>query len=150
MSGRDPRLAKQRTPTSTVTSSYQLGQDSKQALTARKVDPAALASKPIHNPSMERIGRHAQLARKDTARTILPDLLNKPVKQLTAAVSNVWQGMFCKSQPDRKPKGSRNIPPSLQDHTAVPANCWPLLEAHEASANMWTATKPSAAKTRSV
>ena len=97
---------------------------------------------------MERIGRHAQLARKDTARTILPDSLNKLVQQLTAAVSNAWMGMFRKSQPDKKPKGSRNIPLSLRDHTAVPANCWPLLEAQEASANKWTATKPLAAKTQ--
>ena len=47
------------------------------------------------------------------------------------------QGQFQKAKPDRKPTSSRNVP-VLVKLTAVPANCWPLLEAQEAVTNMWT------------
>ena len=129
---KDPRL-KDRTITkaSIIANVYQTNMPISKAASTMTVKPLELAITPIHKPSMERINRHVQIAQK--LATIKPT--EKP------ANLNSWQalkGQFCKSKPDKKPKGSRNVPVKLAKMTDVPASCWPLLEAHEASTNMWT------------
>ena len=143
---------------------YKADANASKAASATMVRPAELASKPVHNPSMERINRHAQLAHRLVAGNLvkpvpavqakpIPALQVKPVvplvpKQTAQGLQKqagnalpAWQalqGQFCKAKADKKPKGSRNIPMKLANLTDVPANCWPLLEAQEASSNMWT------------
>ena len=108
---------------------YQTNMPITKAASTMVVKPLELAIKPIHKPSMERIKRHVQIAQKMAA--------SKPAAMV--ANLNSWQALkdqFCKSKPDKKPKDSRNVPVKLAKMTDVPASCWPLLEAHEASTNM--------------
>ena len=110
---------------------YKTNMPISQAASTMTVCPLELATKPVHKPAMERINRHVQLAQKQG--TTKADKQKPDLSAWTAL-----QGRFCKSKPNMKPKGSRNIPISLAKMTDVPANCWPLVEAQEANTNMWT------------
>ena len=77
---------------------------------------------------MERLNRGVQLKQRQ----------HESTSTTKGNLANNMKGMFFPSQPHKKPKGSRNIPLSLAEDTAIPASCWPLLEAHEAGLNMWT------------
>ena len=133
--GRDPRLRKIAEPEA-IRNTYNL-RPSNTPMSTRPVDPVALATKPIFKPAMERVSRDKQIAQRNQAGSNFIDAVTKPIRQAAGAAI---QGMFRKAQPNRAPKGSRNIPLRLAEHTAIPAQCWPLLQEHEANINMWSTT----------
>ena len=135
-SGRDPRLAKPKNQVSQVRTSYNLRSLNNKALSTQTVDPLALAQKPVHKPAMERLNRSKQISIRQEESASKGNLLKN------------MQGMFLPSKPDKKPKGSRNIPILLAEHTAIPASCWPLLEAQEAGQNMWSKTDQPSSSSR--
>ena len=135
-SARDPRLARVKTQAEIIKNSYNISGASSNALATQPVDPIALAQILVHKPAMERINRCRQLEQRQLK---TPDPNNTQ-----GYISPNMSGMFCKSRPNRKPKGSRNIPLSLPEETAIPASCWPLLQAQEANLNMWTASSNTA------
>ena len=129
---KDPRLNKATVAKANILANvYKTNMPITKAASTITVRPIELAAKPVHKPSMERVNRHVQLAqRANTARVATP----KP----SLPAWEKLQGQFCKAKPDKKPKGSRNVPLSLAKMTDVPASCWPLVEAQEAAMNMWT------------
>ena len=135
-SGRDPRLAKPKNQVNQVRTSYNLRSLNNNALSTQTVDPLALAQKPVHKPTMERMNRSKQISIRQEESASKGNLLKN------------MQDMFLPSKPDKKPKGSRNIPISLAEHTAIPASCWPLLEAQEAGQNMWSKTDQPSSSSR--
>ena len=143
-STKDPRLNRtQIARNRIIAQAYNLdtGKHSGRAATTKPVSPLELATKPVHKPAMERISRRQQLNLRASAGTSALASTTNNTTDLPAKPD--LQGMFCSAKPNKKPKGSRNIPTLLAKQTTVPAECWPLLQAHEKTCNMWTSSQAS-------